>query len=625
MSEPGEDLAVPADGLPPPDGDLRDPDNYLRVPGNDLHVPDKGLSPLGGVVAFPGGRVEGVAGVEVDPVRVIYWASPRMRRSAVRSRVVGSLMAGAVLAVASPARAQGPEHDDHGAQPHQLGKLGKVTFPVSCNAEAGRRFERAMAVLHSFWWEEGDAAFNRVLEADSNCAMAYWGLALNAWGNPFAGGPTGAGPTRGAEAAARAASLSAKTPRERGFIAAVAALYRDPEATPNSVRLQAYADTMARVYRDFHRDTEVATFYALALDATAPKTDATFAQQKRAAAILNPLFARYPQHPGLAHYIIHSTDSPQLAHLGLSAARRYARIAPAAPHAQHMPSHIFVRLGYWDETIASNWAAYRAGMANAKAKGVPPAGEQLHALDYAVYAYLQEGKDSAARATVATALSSGVPERQTLVGDYNRTAMAARIPLETGDWAAAAKFPVAPMQGVGTQAMLSRFTRAIGAARSGDTAAARAEVAALDSIAAQMAEKKESYWSRVAGIKRDAARAWVMFAESDTAGGLALARAAADTEEVTDKHPVTPAELLPARELEADMLLQAGRYREAGDAYRMTLAREPRRARSLFGAARAAELAGDSAAAKAGYRQFLRLVGGERPEVSQAKKFIARG
>ncbi len=482
-----------------------------------------------------------------------------------------------------------------------------------------------MAVLHSFWWEEGDAAFNRVLEADSTCAMAHWGLALNAWGNPFAGGPTGAALSRGAEAAARASSLSAKTPRERGFIAAVAALYRDPDATPNAVRLQAYADTMARVYRDYPKDTEVATFYALALDATAPKTDTTFAQQKRAAAILNPLFARYPQHPGLAHYIIHSTDSPQLAHLGLSAARRYARIAPAAPHAQHMPSHIFVRLGYWDEAIASNLVAYRAGVANAKSQGIPPPGEVLHALDYAVYAYLQRGQDSAARATVATAQSLDVPAGKSLVGDYNRTAMAARIPLETGDWAAAAKFPVAPMQGVGTPVMLSRFTRAIGAARSGDPAAARAEVAALDSIAAQMAEKKEPYWSRVAGIKRDAARAWVMFAEGDTAGGLALAKAAADTEEVTDKHPVTPAELLPARELEGDMLLEAGRYVEARRAYQVTLAREPGRARSLFGAARAAELAGNRTAAKAAYREFLARMSksdGERPELTTARKFL---
>ncbi|HEX7336046.1 MAG TPA: bacterial transcriptional activator domain-containing protein [Gemmatimonadales bacterium] len=541
-----------------------------------------------------------------------------------RTMLLVALASAAVLVQASDV--QGQEPYDHGAHGHGLGKLGKVTFPVSCTDEAEVRFEQAMAVLHSFWWEEGDAAFSRVLEADPDCAMAHWGVAMNAWGNPFAGGPSEAGMARGSEAAAMASSRFAETPRERGFIAAAAALYRDAGKTSNAARLQAYADTMARMYRDFPKDTEVSIFYALSLIATAPKTDTTFAQQKRAAAILNPLFAKYPQHPGLAHYIIHSTDSPQLARLGLSAARRYARIAPAAPHAQHMPSHIFIRLGYWDENVASNRVAFQAGVDNAEAKGVPPAGEVLHALDYAVYGYLQRGQDSAARATVEIGKSAGVPEGKSLVGDYNRTAMAARIPMETGDWKAAAEFPVAEMQGVGTQAMLSRFTRAIGSARSGDTAAARAEVAELDSIAAQIAEKKEPYWARVAAIKRDAARAWLMFAAGDTAGALALAREAADSEEVTDKHPVTPAELLPARELLGDMLLEAKQYKEAGEAYRATLVREPGRARSLFGSARAAELAGDRAKAKAAYREFLKLMSkadGGRPELATARKMAS--
>jgi hypothetical protein len=539
----------------------------------------------------------------------------------VRSIVLGPVITLALLFVAPAAHAQALDEGHH----HRTERLGRVRFPVTCAPEARQRFERAMAVLHSFWWEEGDDAFNRVLEADPQCVMGYWGLAMNAWGNPFAGGPSGAGLTRGAEAAKKAASLPARTPRERGFIAAAAALYRNAGHTPNSARLQAYADTMARLYRDFPGDTEVATYHALALVATAPKTDTTFAQQKRAAAILNPLFARNPDHPGLAHYIIHSTDSPQLAQYGLSAARRYARIAPSAPHAQHMPSHIFIRLGYWEENIASNREAYRAGISHAKAKGVPPAGEQLHALDYAVYGYLQRGQDSAARASVATGQGLEIPPGKSLVGDYNRTAMAARIPLERSDWDAAAKFPVAPVQDAGTQAMLSRFTRAIGAARSGDPAAARVEVAALDSLFRKLTEARESYWSRMTGIKRDAARAWVLFAEGDTAAGLALARAAADTEDVTDKHPVTPAELLPARELEADMLMEAGRHDEARKAYLATLAREPGRARSIFGAAQAAELAGDRAAAEAGYREFLKLMrkaDGDRSELAKARTFL---
>jgi hypothetical protein len=511
------------------------------------------------------------------------------------------------------------------AHAHGKGQLGTVSFTVSCDPEAGRRFQRAMAALHSFWWEEAESGFNRVLEADPKCGMADWGLALNAWGNPFVTGPSGAALARGAEAAAKAESLSARTPRERGFIAATAALYRNPNGTSNAARLQAYADTMARVYRDFGKENEVAIYYALALLATAPKTDTTFAQQKRAAAILNPLFARYPQHPGLAHYIIHATDSPRLAHLGLTAARRYARIAPAAPHAQHMPSHIFIRLGYWDETIASNLAAYRSGMAHARALGISPVGEQLHALDYAVYACLQEGRDSAAREMVSTAQRLEVPPSKTLVGDYNRIAMAARLPLETGNWKSAASFPVAGSSGLGTEIMLSRFTRAIGAARSGNLAAAKEEVAVLDSLANDLAARKEGYWSRVTAIKRDAAFAWVKLAEGDTTGGLALARAASDSEAVTDKHPVTPAELLPAQELEADMLLLAGRFAEARKAYRGTLEREPGRARSLFGMARAAELAGDRSAAQAGYRKFVRLMSageGRRPELAIAKKLL---
>jgi hypothetical protein len=383
---------------------------------------------------------------------------------------------------------------------------------------------------------------------------------------------------------------------------------------------------MARLYHEFPRDTEVATYYALALVATAARTDTTFKQQKRAASILNPLFARYPNHPGLAHYIIHSTDSPRLAHLGLDAARRYARVAPAAPHAQHMPSHIFVRLGLWDETVASNWRSYQAGSDYAALRKVAQTGEELHALDYAVYAYLQVGRDSAARAAVAAGSRITIaPGRRTLIGDYNRTAMAARIPLERGDWRSAAAFPLITEESLGVPAALSRFTRAVGTARSGNGSAAGTEIAALNRIATALAGRQETYWARVVGIKRDAAAAWMRFAGGDTTGALALARAAADSEDVTDKHPVTPAELLPARELEADMLLATKRYAEARAAYQATLRREPGRARSWFGAARAAELAGDRAAARAAYRQFLTLMSkadGDRPELTTAKAFV---
>ena len=383
---------------------------------------------------------------------------------------------------------------------------------------------------------------------------------------------------------------------------------------------------MARLYRDFPRDVEVAIYHALAMLATAPHTDTTFAQQRRAIAILEPLFARYPDHPGLAHYVIHATDSPRLAPLGLAAARRYALIAPAAPHAQHMPSHIFVRLGLWDETVASNWKSYDAGVAYARSIGLPGATrEELHALDYAVYGYLQRGEDSAARAAADSAARITMEDSRAVIGGYNRAALAARIPLEQGDWAAAAEMPVAADSFFPVAAALGRFTRAIGMARSGRAERARTEVAALDTIATALDGRTEPYWARVVRIKRDAADAWVRFAAGDTAGALALSAAAADTEAVTDKHPITPAELLPARELEADMLLAAGRYGEAREAYRATLARERGRARSTFGAARAAELAGDRTAATAGYREYLRLMSkadGGREEIAIARKFV---
>ncbi len=514
-------------------------------------------------------------------------------------------------------------HERHAAA------LGRVVFPVSCNAAARTGFERAMALLHSFWWEEGGRAFRAVAEADSTCAMAYWGLALNSWGNPFVGGPSGDNLRQGAAAAARALALGAPTARERGFFAAGGALYRDYETVPNARRLQAYSDTLARVYGEFPGDPEVAIYYALSLVATASPLDTTFARQRQAAAILNPLFRRFPQHPGLAHYIIHANDSPQLASLGLDAARRYARIAPSAPHAQHMPSHIFVRLGLWDETIAANQRSLDAGLAYARARrlgGVAP--EQFHALDYMVYGYLQQGRDSAARRTVAQGLAlTSVLSSDALVTNYNRVAMEARVPLERDDWAAAARLPVrAAGQGDIGEALV-RFARGLGAARSGDTAQARAEVAALGAIETTLAGQPGYNWSRIVGIKKQAVAAWLLLASGDTAGALREGKAAADREDVTEKHPVTPGELLPARELEGDLLLAAGRSADARTAYAATLRREPGRARALFGAARAAERSGDAATAQARYRQYLALMrqsDGERPDLEIARRAVSR-
>ncbi len=503
------------------------------------------------------------------------------------------------------AQADHEQHTEH---------LGQVVFPTSCRPEAQHRFEHAMALLHSFWWEEAGRAFRGVAAADSTCGMAYWGLALTYWGNPFVGGPAGDNLRQGAAAATQALVLGAPTPRERGFLAAAGALYRDPETVPNPRRLQAYSDTLARVYAAFPDDPEVAMYYALALVATAAPTDTSFARQRQAEAILNPLFQRFPEHPGLAHYIIHASDSPHLASLGLAAARRYAEIAPSAPHAQHMPSHIFVRLGLWDETIAANRRSLDAGVAYAQAQHLTGvAGEQFHALDYMVYGALQEGRDSAARAMVAEGLAlTAVGPPDALLTNYNRIAMEARLPLERGTWAAAAALPVraAGRGGVGggVGEALARFTRGVGAARSSDTLHARIEITALAGIAAALAGRPGYDWSRIVDIKKQAVTAWLLLATGDTAAALREAQAAADREDVTEKHPVTPGELLPARELEADLLVSVGQYGRAVTAYETTLRREPRRARSLFGAARAAQLSGDAGAARARYREFVTLM-----------------
>src|SRR5437870_6826410 len=396
---------------------------------------------------------------------------------------------------------------EHGRSAEQL---GHVVFPISCNPQAQQRFSRALTLLHSFWWEQGQAAFQAVADADSTCAMAYWGMALNAWDNPFVGGPGGnAGKgdplRRGAAAVERASALGAGTARERGFLAASAALYRGFDSIPNARRLQAYSDTLARVYHDFPADPEVAIYYALSLVETAPKTDTTFARQKRAAAILNPLFQRFPEHPGLAHYIIHANDSPRLAALGLDAARRYAQIAASAPHAQHMPSHLFVRLGLWAETITAHTRAFEAGLAYAPAHHQPVAPERLHALDYMVYAYLQQGRDREARATVDTAqhLMTASIASAALIANYNQIAMEARLPLERGDWAAASRLPLRAAE-LTIGAALDHFARGIGAARLGDTTQSRLEIAALAGIEADMTRRGDSEWARVVAIKRQA-------------------------------------------------------------------------------------------------------------------------
>src|SRR6058998_222209 len=477
--------------------------------------------------------------------------------------------------------------------------IGRVVFPVSCTPEARTRFERGVALLHSFWYEKAADTFREVVVADTACAMGYWGQAMSLF-HPLWTPPMGADLAAGLAASERGLAL-ARTPRERDYLAAIRTYYAAYGERDHEARLAAYAAAMDGVRRRHPRDREAAIFYALSLIALAQAnaTDTTFSYQKRADAILEPLFKAEPRHPGLAHYLIHTNDAPRLARLGLYAARHYAEIAPDVPHAQHMPSHIFTRLGLWDDDIASNTRSAAAARAYEAERGLTAMWDQrAHALDYLAYAYLQEGRDTAARRVVdeAAAAPAGYPAGS-LTHEYAFAAIPARFALERGEWAAAARLSVRPAPEWPAAEAITHFARAIGAGRSGDTAVARRELLVLAQIESTLTVSggPQAYWAGQVAIQRLAAGAWLDVATGDTAGAVLHAGQAADREDGTQKHPVTPGPVLPARELEGDLALLVGKPAAAAKAYAATLALSPNRARSLFGLARAAELTSDIA------------------------------
>jgi hypothetical protein len=529
------------------------------------------------------------------------------------------------LAFTVPLATQMPE--ERGGHAEQV---GRVRFATSCRGAAQRGVEHGVAYLHSFWYEKAAETFAAVAGADSTCAMAFWGQAMSLL-HPLWTPPSSAD----AKLAIRAIDwglAQAKTTRERDYLGAIRVYYADDDRTDPGMRLVRYALAMDSVRRRSPSDREAAIFYALALIAVgqANATDTTFAYQRRADSILEPLFQREPRHPGLAHYLIHTNDVPQLAPHGLYAARRYAEIAPDVPHAQHMPSHIFTRLGLWDDAIASNIRSAAAARAYEVERGLTAMWDQrTHALDYLAYAYLQEGRDSAARRVVdeAAAAPGGFPVGS-LPHEYAVAAIPARFALERGAWAEAARLAVRPAPEWPAAEAITHFARAIGAARSSDTALARREIVALAQIESTLPASggAQVYWSGQIAIQRLAALAWLEVATGDTADAILHAGQAADREDGTQKHPVTPGPVLPARELEGDLLLLVGKPADAARAYAATLALSPNRARSLFGVAYAAELTGDMATARAKYQAFLTLMtqaDGRRPEIAIARRAVA--
>ena len=534
---------------------------------------------------------------------------------------IGVVLAGAALFVLA---GQPGARADTTAKP-----LEGVDFAISCQPAVQQPFRHAVWTLHSFWYLESIKEFTAVAKADPGCAMAWWGVAMSNWHELWAP-PTQAEMAAGAAAATKAEAIGGKTEREKRYIAAIAAFYKDSGTLDHRTRALAYQKAMANLHQRYPDDHEAAIFYALSLDATALPSDKTYANQKKAAAILEPLFVAEPNHPGVAHYLIHSYDEPPLAAKGLPAARRYASIAPEVPHALHMPGHIFTRLGYWQESINSNLRAAKAGQAYAKAAfgdGVAFA-QSLHAMDYLAYAYLQKAEDQKVRALVdeIRAFKKATPETRGTA--YAMAAIPARYALERQDWALAAKLE-RPKAEVGwdkfapAQAIID-FARALGDAHIGDLAAAKSEI---DKLAAtrDALKAKNKYWSNQVEVQRLAAAATLAQVEGRHDEAVREMRAAADFDDAMDKKNVTPGDILPPRELLGDLLLEIGKPSDALAEYKRSLAAAPNRFRSLYGEARAAKGAGDAAQAHEAYRKLLAQCPSavpERAELAEAKMYL---
>jgi tetratricopeptide (TPR) repeat protein len=495
--------------------------------------------------------------------------------------------------------------------------LGSVIFNTSCSTTVQPQFNRAVALMHSFQFRNAIEAFDAILVSDPSCATAYWGIALSNWGNPFAAGlKSTAQLEHGLKAIQQARVSPAKTERERAYVEAVAHLFTNTATTDQQSRKLGYEDAMAALSAAHPEDAEAAIFYALAVAADADPADKTYAKQLKAGAILDSLFAKYPDHPGLAHYIIHAYDVRPLAARAIGAAQRYGEIAPSTPHALHMPSHTFTRVGDWQASIDANVAA----AASARNAGQTP--EELHATDYMVYAYLQTGQDNAAKRLVESAAeafarfdpaSPNTGAGSPATAYFARAAIPARYCLERKAWPGAAKLEAVSSPFPYTDA-ITYFARGLAAAHLKDRAAALSAIESLKQIREKLTMMKEAYWANQVDIQRQEVSAWLAFADGDSQRALSGMRAAAAQEDQTEKSVVTPGPLAPARELLAELLLELKRPTEALKEFEATLTKEPNRFRSLYGAAEAAKLAGDRHTARTYFQKLLKVAArGDKP------------
>ena len=510
-------------------------------------------------------------------------------------------------------------------------KLGKVHFPISCGAATQKEFDVALAMLHSFWYAKAEKAFSDIAAASPDCAMAHWGVAMSRFHQLWYAPPpddrkAGAAAVEAARAARR------KTKGESDWIETLAVYFKDSETVDHVTRFLAYEKAMADLAAKYPKDREASISYALTLNgvALALPPDKTYARQKKAGEILGPIFREMPQHPGVAHYIIHSYDFPTLADRGLDAARRYSKIAQDSPHALHMPSHIFTRLGLWEDSIRSNIDSATAARKDVE-RSMPGARsfDELHAMDYLAYAYLQAGRDGEARKVLEDAARAETFDKENFAAAYALTAIPARLALERRDWGAATSIALRPAtfpwgKFPYTEATVV-FARATGFARSGHAASARTEVERLEKLRDSLKNAGNAFWADTVEITRLESAAWLARSEKRDAEAVGLMRSAAALEESTDKHPVTPGPILPAREQLGDLLLELGRPAEALVEYRADLAASPNRLNGLYGAARAARLSGDGRAARGFYEKLIALLAradGARAELAEARAYL---
>ena len=538
----------------------------------------------------------------------------------------GKKLIAAVLLVFTSARGMSQGHQHGNGE-----KVGEVHFVISCNEPAQTNFNRSVALLHSFQFNRAIEGFNAVLRKDPTCAIAYWGIALSDWSNPFDPGQKDKGQLQlGRQSAEQGIELGAKTDRERDYLAAVGKLYGDFESTPQQVRLLAYRDAMGDVATKYPEDHEAQIFYALALAVAEDRGDKTYADRLKAGAILEKLSAEEPTHPGLAHYIIHAYDVPALASRALVAAQRYAEIAPDAPHALHMPSHTFTRLGYWQESIDSNLAA------TAAARRQGQTAEELHASDYETYAYLQTGQDEAAARIVnalpemasrfdpkALLIGAGPPS----AGYFALAAIPARYASERHDWQQAERLALSKTPFPYADAM-PWFARGLGAARLGHAAAATEAATALRRIQDRLSKANEPYWAQQVEIQATAVAAWAALAVGKNKAALRQMELAANMEDGTEKSVLTPGPLSPARELLGEMLLETNNPTKALLQFEATLKKEPRRFWSLYGAAHAAQLSGRSDLSQEYFGELrtvcVRSDKPGRPEIKEAREALTK-